>query len=88
MTASVHPLFGQALPANGLKRWKGEILLVVVLPDGSPGTIALSATSLSGEDAAVGPSTVLSLDGVRHLRSLVATLGRRRASTVSPKTRK
>ena len=88
MTSSVHPLFGRLLWAIGFRRRQGVLLLVVVLPDGAPGTIAASATDLLGaqaEDALVG---VLDLDGIRRLREIVGTLKTARRSTSGAKTRK
>jgi hypothetical protein len=66
-----HPLFGRVVSASGFKRWRGELLLVVVLPDGSPGTVPADATDVFG--AGGGPAdagTVLSVEGFRRLRSL------------------
>lgn len=39
VTAAAHPLFGRLLPCSGFRRWNGVLLLVVELPDGSPGTV-------------------------------------------------
>lgn len=88
MTSSVHPLFGQHLSATGFKRWKGALLLVVVLPDGSPGTLAAVATDVFGEEQPVGMVTTLSVEGVRELRALVSMLKPSRPSSTRPKTRK
>ena len=38
-TPWTHPLFGELLACSGLRRWNSALLLVVDLPDGSPGTI-------------------------------------------------
>ena len=48
MTSSVHPLFGRLLLASGFKRHGGVLFLVVLLPDGSPGTIPVAATDILG----------------------------------------
>jgi hypothetical protein len=87
VTSPTHPLFGRLLAANGFKRWNGELMLVVGLPDGSPGTIPASATDVLAVPAVVGLHTYLSADGLRRLHQLVASFGpaeRRRR----PKTRK
>jgi hypothetical protein len=44
--AETHPLFGRLLVARSFKRWNGVLLLVVDLPDGSPGTIRADATRI------------------------------------------
>ncbi|MGH9058415.1 MAG: hypothetical protein ACRDZY_02705, partial [Acidimicrobiales bacterium] len=73
VTAPTHPLFGRLLAANGFKRWQGELLLVVMLPDNTPGTIRADATNVLGDGAAPAASgeTVLSVEGIRSLRTLV-----------------
>jgi len=86
--STIHPLFGRLLQATGFKRWKGDVLLVVILPDGSPGTIPASATNILGGDVAAGLTTVLSVEGVRQLRVLVDSLKPARRSPPRPKTRK
>ena len=47
--------------------------LIVRLPDGTPGTIEVQATSagLAGGDAAAAAGVLLSADGVRRLRRLL-----------------
>jgi hypothetical protein len=60
--------------AASFKRWNGVLLLVVELPDGSPGTIRADATDVLGGVDADGPSVVLDCEGLRWLRSLVTTL--------------
>ena len=77
--SSLHPLFGRLLLASGFRRRDGQLLLVVGLPDGSPGTIAAECTDVFGEqaeallDVAVSAS-VLTVDGVRRLMVLLAAL--------------
>ncbi len=71
--APTHPLFGRLLAASGFKRWQGELLLVVMLPDNTPGTIRADATNVFGDGATLAPAgvTVLSVEGIRALRALV-----------------
>jgi hypothetical protein len=88
VTASVHPLFGRLLPATGFKRYDGVLYLVVGLPDGSPGTIPLTATDILGEETFVGVATSLTVEGIRELRVLVGSLQPVRRSPSRPKTRK
>ncbi|HEX2040465.1 MAG TPA: hypothetical protein VHF47_12125, partial [Acidimicrobiales bacterium] len=88
VTSAVHPLFGRVLQATGFKRWDGALLLVVVLPDGSPGTIPANATDVLGSPPEAPVVAVLSVEGVRQLRTLLDALGPRRASRKSPRTRK
>ncbi|MGH2659735.1 MAG: hypothetical protein ACRDHS_08740 [Actinomycetota bacterium] len=71
MTAATHPLFGQLLRAIGFKRLGGVLHLVVLLGDGSPGTIRAEATGVFGEQPSVADGTVLSVDGLRRLHLLV-----------------
>ena len=42
----MHPLFGELLACSGFKRRNGVLLLVVELPDGSPGTVRADATDV------------------------------------------
>ena len=89
MTAATHPLFGRLLPASGFKRSGGVLLLVVTLPDGTPGTIRADATDVLGEDSGEEDSaTVLSADGLRRLRLLMAASAPAVQSRTRPKTRK
>jgi hypothetical protein len=52
VTSPVHPLFGRLLAASGFKRHGGALFLVVMLPDGSPGTISVAATDILGGEPA------------------------------------
>ena len=64
------------------------LVLAVVLPDGSGGTIAAAATSVLGEEPRSGPESgpesgpgpgpgpVLTVDGVRRLRALLGAKSR------------
>jgi hypothetical protein len=88
VTAETHPLFGQLLEATGFKRLGGVLHLVVMLRDGSPGTIRAEATNVFGEPAPVVGSTVLSVEGIRHLRAVVLSHSGRRASRKPRQTRK
>jgi hypothetical protein len=74
VTSAVHPLFGQLLRAKSFRRWDGAVLLVVVLPDGSPGTIRADATDVLGVAVEPPVSSVLSVEGLRRLRVLVDSL--------------
>ncbi len=88
MTSPVHPLFGRVLETTGFKRWDQVLLLVVVLPDGSPGTIPAEATDVLGSPTEPAVVAVLSVEGVRQLRALLDALGPRRGSRKSAQTRK
>jgi hypothetical protein len=56
---------------------KGELMLAVVLPDGSAGTVAAVATDVFGEvPGESGPVTVLSVGAVRRLRVLLEAKSR------------
>jgi hypothetical protein len=79
VTSPVHPLFGRLLSASGFKRWNGSLLLVVVLPDGTPGTIPAEATDVFGVPPAPVVTAVLSVEGVRRLRAVVEPLAPRRS---------
>jgi hypothetical protein len=72
VTAAPHPLVGARLAVEGRRRVGGVPCLIVRLPDGTPGTIEVRATSahLASDSEAVG--TLLSADGVRRLRRLLA----------------
>ena len=76
MTAATHPLFGELLEASGFKRWRGVLLLVVVLPDGSPGTIRADATDVFATNPAESTGFVLDGEGLQALYVLVAGLQR------------
>ena len=83
MTGELHPLLGLRLRASSFSRKGSEWLLVVDLPDGSPGMISAAATDIFGDQPArVSPRTVLTVEGVRELRVVAAAIGvpkRRRA---------
>jgi uncharacterized protein with von Willebrand factor type A (vWA) domain len=74
VVASTHPLFGCLLAAKSFKRWNGVLLLVVVLPDGSPGTIRADATDVLGECGQAQVVSVLTVAGLRELHRLAQRL--------------
>ena len=88
VTATTHPLFGRVVPASGFKRRSGVLLLVVTLPDGTPGTIRADATDILSESSGEPDSTVLSVEGFRQLRVLVTALALAPKRRNRPKTRK
>lgn len=65
-------MFGELLAASGFKRWRGVLLLVVVLADGSPGTIRADATDVFATDPVRPTGLVLDGEGIRALHGLVA----------------
>jgi len=67
-------LFGRLLPARSFKRWKGALLLVVDLPDGSPGTIRADATDVFGAAGVEGAVSVLDAAGLQELHRLTRRL--------------
>jgi hypothetical protein len=76
VVAETHPLFGRLLAAKSFKRWNGVLLLVIDLPDGSPGTIRCDATDVLGV-VEPGPRSVLDGAGLRALHRLVGQLATR-----------
>ena len=77
-----HPLLRERLRALSFRCRQAVLRLVVVLPDGTPGMVAADATEVFG-DAGTSASrlpTILSVDGVRRLRSRLA----RDAEAASP----
>jgi hypothetical protein len=72
--AETHPLFGRLLAARSFKRWNGALLLVVDLPDGSPGTIRADATDILGVTGPEGAVGVLDGAGLRELHRLAQRL--------------
>ena len=76
VVAETHPLFGRLLAAKSFKRWNGVLLLVIDLPDGSPGTIRCDATDVLGV-VEPGLRSVLDGAGLRALHRLVAQLATR-----------
>jgi hypothetical protein len=80
VTVSTHPLFGELVEASGFKRWNGVLLLVVALPDGSPGTMRADATDIFATDPVEPTCLVLAGAGLQELHALVTTLRQRRSS--------
>ena len=76
VTASTHPLFGELLEASGFRRWNGVLLLVVGLPDGSPGTVRADATDVFASEPVTPTGLVFDGAGIHALRSLVVALQR------------
>lgn len=78
MTAPWHPLCRRVLTARSFRRLKGELMLAVVLPDGSAGTVPAASTDVLGEQptAESRPGTVLTAEGVRRLRALLVAKSR------------
>ncbi|MGE5695806.1 MAG: hypothetical protein ACM4D3_11405 [Candidatus Sericytochromatia bacterium] len=74
VVAETHPLFGRLLAARSFKRWNGALLLVVDLPDGSPGTIRADATDVLGDCGQVDAVSVLNAAGLRELHRLAQRL--------------
>jgi hypothetical protein len=75
VVAETHPLFGRLLAARSFKRWNGALLLVVELPDGSPGTIRADATDVLGVGGVVGGAVeVFDAAGLRELHRLTQRL--------------
>lgn len=74
MTSATHPLFGELLAASDFRRLDGVLHLVVVLPDGSPGTIRAETTDVLGARLEGTAGTVLDVDGLLSLRRLVLQL--------------
>ena len=76
VVAETHPLFGRLLAARSFRRWSGVLMLVVELPDGSPGSIRADATDVFGGSVAEGAVAVLVLDaaGLRELHRLTQRL--------------
>jgi hypothetical protein len=75
IVAPAHPLARRTLAVEGLRTVGGEPCLLVRLPDGSAGTVALNATSLGGLSAPPGGGALLSPAGVRRLRALLVARG-------------
>ncbi len=82
VVAETHPLFGRLLAAKSFKRWNGVLLLVIDLPDGSPGTIRCDATDVLGVVES-GPRSVLDGAGLRALHRLVGQVATRAEVGVS-----
>ncbi len=88
VTAMTHPLFGRLVPATGFKRRSGVLLLVVTLPDSTPGTIPADATDILSDSPDEPCATVLTVEGFRQLHLLVTVLVPTTKRRNRPKTRK
>jgi hypothetical protein len=84
--AETHPLFGRLLAARSFKRWNGVLLLVVDLPDGSPGTIRADATHVFGGCGPQSAVSVLDAAGLHDLHRLVQRLHASRVAEIANKT--
>jgi hypothetical protein len=78
VTAAHHPLAGMRLAVEGRRAVRGAACLIVRLPDGTPGTVELSATSCAAAEGGASAEdgaprwALLSVQGVRRLRRLLA----------------
>lgn len=72
VTAAQHPLCGERLVVEGRRRVGAAPCLIVRLPDGTPGTIEVRATSASAAAGEAAAGALLSIEGVRQLRRLLA----------------
>jgi hypothetical protein len=72
VTAAHYPLCGQRLAVDGRRRVGGVRCLIVRLPDGTPGTIEVGATSAGAATESSPGVALLSGEGVRRLRRLLA----------------
>ncbi|WP_264917056.1 hypothetical protein [Mycobacterium kiyosense] len=86
VVAETHPLFGRLLAARSFKRWNGALLLVIALPDGSPGTIRADATDVFGACGVQGAVSVLNAAGLRELHRLAQRLFESRVAGFVDKT--
>ncbi len=88
MIAPTHPLCGRRLQAKAFRHQDDELILVVVLPDDSPGFVAAAVTDIFGTpEPAMGPVTVLSVEGARRFRSLVEAGTTKAPPSASPRRR-
>jgi hypothetical protein len=72
VTAAHHPLCGARLAVEGRRRVRGVPSLIVRLPDGTPGTVEVEATSAASAASEPSAGALLSAEGVRRLRRLLA----------------
>jgi hypothetical protein len=72
VTAAYHPLCGERLAVEGRRSVGGAPCLIVRLPDGTPGTIEVRATSAGAAVGEASAGALLSIAGVRQLRRLLA----------------
>jgi hypothetical protein len=71
VTAAAHPLCGKRLPVEGRRRVGGVRCLIVRLPDGTPGTVEVQATSAAATAGEQAAGALLSVEGARQLRRLL-----------------
>jgi hypothetical protein len=72
VTAAGHPLCGERLAVEGRRRVGGAACLIVRLPDGTPGTVEVQATSVGSAASEPAAGALLSAEGVRRLRRLLS----------------
>jgi hypothetical protein len=72
VTAAHHPLAGRRLAVEGRRAIGGRAHLIVRLPDGTPGTVELEATSVAVAVDGAPAGALLSAEGLRRLRRLLA----------------
>ncbi|HUB71891.1 MAG TPA: hypothetical protein VL984_15830 [Acidimicrobiales bacterium] len=58
------------------------------LPDGSPGTLPVTATDILGDEPVVELAAALSVEGIRELRVLIGSMKPKGRSPSSPQSRK
>ena len=73
VTAVQHPLCGERLAVEGRRRVGGVPCLIVRLPDGTPGTVEVLATSAGQAADGRAAGALLSAEGIRRLRRLLAS---------------
>jgi hypothetical protein len=71
VTAAHHPLCGARLVVAGRRKVGGVPCLIVRLPDGTPGTVEVQATSAGSAAGEAAAGVLLSIEGVRQLRRLL-----------------
>ena len=81
VTAPGHPLAGLRLVVDGHRRVGGVPCLIVRLPDGTPGTVALADTSAGASGSSRCGVALLSAEGVRRVRVLVGRVLADRSGT-------
>jgi hypothetical protein len=72
VTAAHHPLAGMRLAVEGRRAIRGRAHLIVRLPDGTPGTVELRATSAASAEGGAPAGALLSVEGLRRLRRLLS----------------
>jgi len=72
-----YQLSGTELPVHGWHRLRGEIHLLLTLPDGSRSYFPAAGTALFDAQEAERPAVIVTGDGVRQLRQLLEALQQR-----------